>query len=391
MHKAEIKNISVHALDDVCSGCTACYNICPTKAIQMTQNAKGFYIPKVNEDQCVQCGLCQRVCQIDKENDGAAPLYKYGAVNTNESVILRSSSGGLFRAVAEMLAEKHKDAFHCFGVTLDETMSVYHAEARDVEGCSAFTGSKYVQSQLSDVFTQIGTILKAGEFVLFTGTGCQCAGLKRYLSAKGVDDTNLLLVDLICHGVPSEKLWTDYIRALEDEYEQKITAYRFRNKQEGWHGLHPQAILADGTVAPRDKLLLSYGRLFGNLSLNEACYHCKYANTKRQGDITLGDYWGIENSKCPFDQSKGVSLCLVNTAKGERWFLELSDRVKTYSIEDDSYLQPQLRCPTGKNVLCDDFWKDYGKKGYRFVAEKYTGHSRFHRALMKLCAVLKKR
>ena len=355
----------------------------------MTQNSRGFWVPQVEETACVHCDQCRRVCPMAGEYPGRLSFAQLGVVNPTEDVRGRSASGGLFSALAETLYKAWGADFYCFGAAWDEKMNVIHREAQGPQGWEIFRGSKYVQSDLRGVYPRIAALLEAGKAVLFTGTGCQCAGLRQYLAQKRVPDARLYVVDIICHGVPSGKLWQDYLQALERENGQPVIAYTFRDKTAGWRGLHIRAMLADGRDAPKTKLLDSYGALFGNLSLNESCYQCPYAQEKRVGDLTLGDYWGIEHSDCPLDDGRGVSLCLLNTKKGRDLWERAADDLLTHRIQDDSYLQPRLRGPVGKNILCGDFWQDLEKLGYEKTAGKYTGHSRIYRALMKLGAVLR--
>ncbi|TWH79379.1 coenzyme F420-reducing hydrogenase beta subunit [Sedimentibacter saalensis] len=373
----------------MCCGCTACFNVCPTKAITMTSNERGFYVPSVNVLKCISCGLCKKVCQIENIPQRNKPSDKYGIVNHNNDLRMKSSSGGLFSAILMKMFEQYPNRFHCFGVKFDDDLTAIHSCADSLSECADFRGSKYVQSDLNNVFTHIGQLLRQGDTVMFTGTGCQCAGLKNYIVTKHIDDSNLFVVDIVCHGAPSNGLWKDYIKAIEDTTGQKILSYKFRNKEDGWRGLHPLAILANGDMVERNKLFLSYGRFFGRLSLNVPCYSCKYANTKRIGDLTMGDYWGIEKSDCSFDDGKGVSLCLVNTQKGKLIFDGIRESIESYEIKDTSYLQPQLCAPTSRNILSKDFWKDYKNKGYMYVVKKYTGHSRGYSAVMKIFTKIK--
>ena len=389
MEKRKTETVIKYVLEERCFGCSACQSICPVQAIHMDLNEKGFLTPNVDARLCVGCEKCLAVCQLHEDIQRNLQMGCYGVVNQDLSVRMRSASGGLFMAVAEQLWEQFRGKFHCFGAAWGPELKVAHSEAVDLDGCRAFIGSKYVQSDLTGVFPKIRHLLEVGEMVLFTGTGCHCAGLRGYLSQCSVDDTNLYVADIVCHGVPPQKLWCDYKNAVESTQGKKLAGYQFRDKTEGWRGLHPAAIFEDGTQAEKDPLFLSYGRLFGNLVLNAPCYSCKYANIARVGDITLGDYWGIEKSDCHLDDGKGVSLCLVNTEKGIRLFDAIRDRINIYEIKDDSYLQPRLLAPVSRNILCDDFWKDYLKKGYVFAAKKYTGHSRLWRASMKLCALIR--
>ncbi len=385
-----MNNINVYDLNNSCCGCTACASICPTKAIAMVENERGFYVPSVDGEKCIDCGLCKKVCQIGNKPCGNTPSAKYAVVNTDESVRMVSSSGGFFTMLLDALIAQYGNSFYCFGVAFDGNMAVEYRSASTLDECEAFRGSKYVQARLGDTYSKIAQLLSAGNSVLFVGTGCYCAGLKNYISASKANTDRLYTVDIVCHGTPSGGLWREYLSALEARGGAKISAYSFRNKAEGWRGVHPSASYENGTDVPRDDLFMSYAKLFGNLSLNNSCYTCKYACTERMGEITIGDFWGIEASECKeLDDGRGVSLCLVNTEKGARLFNMSSASARVMPINDDSYLQPQLRYPTGKNILCDSFWVDFGKNGYEYVAKKYACKSKLYRAWMKACAKFK--
>ena len=382
------KTVAALPLDSACHGCAACESVCPVGAISLGWNQHGFWTPQIDPTACVHCGRCVAVCQMEEKPLGRLSMAQFAVVNRAEGVRDRAASGGLFGAIGETLMAQNPGEFRCFGAMWGEDLNVLHGEA---DTWRSFTGSKYVQSDLRGIYRRIAQLLKEGKTVLFTGTGCQCAGLRRYVEQCKVDDDRLFVVDIICHGVPSPKLWEDYRRALEAEQGQPVVGYTFRHKADGWRGLHPKAWLADGTEAKKTKLLESYGAMFGNLSLNEICYHCPYATQERVGDLTMGDYWGIEKSDCPLDDGHGVSLCLVNTQKGQALFEQCRAALDVYEIHDDSYLQPRLLGAVGKNILCDDFRQDLQKLGYVKTARKYTGHGKAYRAMMKLGAFLRQK
>lgn len=384
----KVNNISLYALDEKCCGCTACFNACPVKAIEMTYNKKGFIIPNVKSN-CINCGKCLKACQIDAENNGIKPLSVYGAKNKNINTRMNSSSGGLFPLICEKLNQKNpENPIHFFGAAYTENLDVVHKGVTG-EKYGAFCGSKYVQSNLENVFSEIKQLLIKEETVLFSGTGCQCAGLKHYLTTEKVNTNKLYIIDIVCHGSGSVGIWKDYLKAIETATSRKITAYNFRNKQEGWHGQHPIAYDQNGHTFERDTLFLSFGKLFGNLILNNICYNCKYANNSRQGDITLGDFWGVEKTHKHLDDGKGVSICLVNTQKGAELFELVKDDVIFQEVTDNTYLQPQLVHPTQKGKLYNAFWKDYFKKGYTYAAIKHTKPNLLKKILRGICHIIK--
>lgn len=384
-----MNNISKYNFNNDCCGCMACLNVCPFDAIDVTCNERGFFIPKVNTEKCKNCGKCERVCQIKNSVIGNTPFQRYAIINEDDTIRHDSSSGGVFWMIIHDMFSLYKEHFHCAGVLFDDELNVIYSVANSIDECTSFRGSKYVQAKIEKTYSDISKLLISGDIVLFVGTGCQCAGLKNYINTQKVNTDNLFMIDIICHGMPSQKLWKDYIEAVQNTCSQKIVSYKFRDKKYGWRGMHPTAITSTGEMIERDGLFSSYCRCFGNLSLNSVCYSCKYANLNRVGDLTLGDYWGIEKSACPFDDNKGVSICLVNNSKGQKMFGNFLSKAKVYEINDDSYLQPQLCYPTKKNVLSEDFWRDYTRYGYVYVAKKYASANKFSRIRRKIFAYVK--
>ncbi len=355
-----------------CCGCSACEAICPTGAIRMTTNEKGFYAPSVDEDKCIKCKRCLSVCHANtKQASLKSPEKLFGAYCPSYEEQKASSSGGVFSAICNRLKELNNDDFYCYGAVFDN-MRVVHYGTGNAEEFGRFCGSKYVQSDMSGIYRDVFGKLSNGKTVLFSGTGCQCGGLRSYLSAKNADDSRLFVIDIICHGVPSPIMWSDYLSALEKQNNQKIIDYRFRNKDISWHGIRPTVKTESGEPIACDELLNSYGKLFGRLSLNDICHSCRYASTQRCGDLTLGDYWNVDRKAHSIDERLGVSECLANTEKGLYLVDIIRDKMVVFDINDDSYLQPQLVAPTKKSILHNAFWKSYKKKGYVATAIKYT-------------------
>lgn len=367
-------NIEKYNLINNCCGCSACANICPRNAITMERNINGFYNPKVDQIKCNECGLCLKTCQIENTVERNGIIRPVACVNSNEDERMSSSSGGIVPLLYKFFL-KIDDKTKCFGVRWNSEMNAVFDSAENENQLLMFRGSKYVQSYIGEAYKEIGILLKKGVNVLFIGSGCQCAGLKLYLKNKKISEEKLFLVDIVCHGMPSPKMWQDYLRTLEEKNKVVITDYAFRNKKISWHGIHPVIITENNRSVEDDELCSSYGRLFGSLSLNMQCHLCKYANTNRCTDLTVGDYWGIENSSCSLDSNKGVSLCLINSSKGEQLFSLIEESLEFEIINDNSYLQPQLLNPTHINPRNRAFWKEYRKKGFLYVAHKYTKES----------------
>lgn len=383
-----MKNVGEYDLLNKCTGCMACSNICPVEAIEMRVNKYGFFNPTVSQ-KCIECRKCLNVCQIDTENDYSESSHAYAIKNCDDNVRMVSSSGGAFSLLCETAGRLYEDNIFIAGAAWTDSITVEHQIHRP-ENVSLFRGSKYVQSDLRDVYKQIANHLKKGTWVLFSGTACQCQGLRKYMQNSGVSEEKLFLVDIICHGITPPKMWKEYISILEKHVNDCVISYSFRDKQVSWHGINPKIVTKKGAQVEIDDFVKSYGILFGNLSLNACCHECKYANLKRVGDITLGDYWGVEKQNPELDDNKGVSLCLVNTEKG-RLLLESIQNAEIHSLEGKNILQPNLIRPTARNEREKQFWSDYIKFGYEYVVKKYTVHSGLYKFIRKIYRRILKR
>ncbi len=384
-----INNVSMLDLYNRCCGCAACENICPVQAITMTHSDKGFYIPNINLEKCIKCQKCISVCNLfsniaEKSN----PSQIIGAYLSNFDEQKHSSSGGIFGVICKTLYEIYGNRFYCYGAIF-QRMIVKHYGTNDANEFVNFYGSKYVQSDLTGIYKDIELKLKNNNIVLFSGTGCQCAALRAFVKKRNIDTTNLYIIDLICHGAPSPKMWNDYILALETHNNVKITDYRFRNKNISWHGIHPIIQTETNEPITDDELCQSWGALFGKLSLNEICHNCPYASCERTGDLTLGDFWGVDKQTYGIDRKLGVSECLINTKKGEYLVTIILNKIETFQVNDDSYLQPQLSSPTPRNIRHKAFWRDYRSKGYIYVSHKYTKKSVLKTIYSKMRKILK--
>ena len=214
-----------------CTGCSACANICPRGCIRMTADEEGFLYPKVNEEMCMDCGLCENVCPMQHKPQQHELLAVYGAKNNDDAVRFTSSSGGMFTLFAEFVL---KQGGVVVGAALDEQLAVHHVLVDSLADLPKLRGSKYVQSKIGKIYSEVRQILRAGRKVLFSGTPCQIAGLKRYLVKPS---ENLLTVDVVCHGVPSPKVYQKHLRELAQEAGEPVVQVKFRDKAKGWkHG-----------------------------------------------------------------------------------------------------------------------------------------------------------
>lgn len=305
-----------------CSGCYACKSICPQQCISMESDEEGFWYPVVDTDKCINCGLCQRTCPIlnkDKiENNPCA----YACFNKDERTRIKSSSGGIFSLIAEHVIDMDGVVF---GAEFDEEFAVRHSFIKTKDQINQFQGSKYTQSKIGDTFKQAKSLLEQGKAVLFSGTSCQIAGLKSYL---GKSYKKLFCVDIVCHGVPSPKVWNQYVLYREKCAGSKVSEISFRKKDPGWRrfSMYFKFMNNSEYLQPRDSD--SYMKAFlRNLCLRPSCYACSFKTLNRQSDITLADFWGIESVLPRMDDDKGISLIFVNSKKGRYIFEKINNSI----------------------------------------------------------------
>lgn len=317
--------------DTKCTGCSACMNLCPVNAITMKENDEGFIMPFVNENKCFNCGKCLKACpaiHINHKNTASPTLY---AAMADNKVRAESSSGGIFTLIAEYILAKK--GYVC-GAAFDtkNNFTLCHRIISNSKELGELKGSKYVQSDINYIYREIKQYLSNGKPVLFTGTPCQVAGLYAFL---GKDDKNLYTADILCHGVPSQKTFRKYIGELAAKYQtgkeppKPVYAY-FRDKRYGWNCEHIR-IKFDNKKIYENNLKKGdpYEYLFAhNLALRKSCGNCSFAEFPRQGDISIGDFWGISKIDKTMTDQKGTSLVYVNSPKGEKLFAEITHRLQ---------------------------------------------------------------
>ena len=312
-----------------CCGCEACVNICPKHCISFEEDEEGFRYPSVNAVDCIDCGLCEKVCPFKNPRESKLPLDVYAAKNNNETELLSSSSGGLFICFAKEII---KEGGVVFGARFNENWEVIHSYTENLEGLSEFMGSKYVQSRIGNTYLEAKRFLQSGRKVLFTGTSCQIAGLHLYLQ-KEYD--NLFTIDIICHGVPSPKVWRRYVTELKGKsLGGQIKKIYFRDKKQGWKDFSFKVSYGGSRFFGLGRNEMShhflkdpYMLLFlGNHILRPSCFHCQAKNGKSGSDLTIADFWGIEKCQPELYDKRGVGLLLVNNEKGKKFLdgLELS-------------------------------------------------------------------
>lgn len=355
-----------------CCGCTACISICPKNAIEMKSDSHGFFYPTIDESICIQCNLCRQVCDFanDKESENSV-VRALGVHHKSLDVRRKSRSGGAFYMLAEQMLEQGGIVW---GAAFDEELNVVHKAVFDKSRLPDLQGSKYVQSDLKDCFTVIEGQLKTGRHVLFSGTACQVAGLRNFIQKKHGDESLLLTCDVVCQGVPSPLVYTDYLSYIEKKYGDKIKAFNFRDKARiGWSG-HEESISFDkwgGKIYSRRYACIFYG----HLSMRPSCFSCKYTCLHRPADFTLADFWKINEKYPEFADSKGNSVVLVNSEKATLFFATAKNRADIIDVAIDNCIQPRLESPNRKPSGYDKFWKEYETYGAKYCIEKHGRES----------------
>lgn len=303
-----------------CCGCGACAAACMRSAIQMTGDSDGFLNPNVDAAKCVGCMACERVCSNLVARNPVKPLAVYATRAKDDVLRQGSSSGGVSSLLARLILQ---DGGAVFGVRCDSTDgNVAFAEARTESEFAEFRGSKYVQADTGCVYRDVKRCLEAGCEVLFVGTPCQVAALKSYL---GRDYDRLLSVDFVCHGVPSPLAWKRFLAQHGDRGFSRIV---FRDKRAGWRKYAMRVVTTDGRDCCSN--LKGYTYLWGfiaDLYNRRSCHQCHFRNGCNASDITIGDYWGVEERFPALDDNRGVSLVVIRTHKGESWFARMLPEV----------------------------------------------------------------
>lgn len=264
---------------------------------------------------------------IVKKNNIQFPKC-YAARSNNDDVIYNSSSGGIFTEIAVWVLSKDGVVF---GAMINQDNKVVHSCVKDLKDLDSLKGSKYVQSSLGDTFKKIKEVLNSDKYVLFCGTPCQVAGLKKYVG-KATD--KLILLDIVCHGVPSPKLLEKYIEYQEKRYSAGVTELNFREKKYGWENYSMFLKFENKKQYRKVGYNDPYMRMFlSNAFLRPACYECQFKKILKSGDITLADFWGIKNIYPQFNDNKGVSLVLINNEKGEKIVREIYQKIKLVEVD----------------------------------------------------------
>lgn len=345
-----------------CTGCMACLNSCPAHCIKIEHNKEGFAYPVVDEQKCIGCSKCVKTCPADRKPDLFSARKAYAVQAKDWSDLKKSASGGI---AFELCRQTILDGGVAYGAIYDESLRVHHARAETIQQLQAQQGSKYVQSDFSSIYSQVKEDCIKGRKVVVVGTPCQIAGLRNFLNH---DYANLLLVDLICHGVPSQKLFDEYLGWKAKRLRvDKINDYRFRDKAKGWGTTFKVAagnkVRYGGAMEEPYYADFEFAR-----SYRESCYQCQYACPERTGDITVGDYWNfsIFHPEAQLDTTKGVSCVLANTERGEAALNKVSARLNVISstVEKVIACNSSLTEPAHKPDIRAQFYQHIEDEGF---------------------------
>ncbi len=349
-----------------CVGCGACKAVCKFDAVTITKDYGGFIKAYINTDKCVNCGMCTKACPVINTPQKLSPENVF-AFKAEDNIRKNSTSGGVASALTEKIINNGGTVY---GASLDNNFNLKHIRINRVEDIALIQGTKYIQSDMTGVFDNLKNDLESGKPVLFTGTPCQVASVKNFVLSKKLDTQNLYLCDIICHGVPSPKVFKDYIEWLGGTEKSKITKYYFRNKNFSWRGDSSSAE-TDTAEIKRNKNISAFMNLYYSNNITcDACFNCKFTSQDRVSDLTISDFWGIEKDNPDFEDKLGVSMVLVNSQKGKELFASLNGKFVEANIENAK--QPQLKTPVKKPDGYDDFWSIYKENGIDYTVKKYA-------------------
>lgn len=335
-----------------CTGCTACFSICPMKAITMKEDLDGFLYPIIDSAKCIECGKCLKSCKQRTTLKNTDETVVFIGQSNDDGELNESSSGAIFPEIAKYVLDQN--GLVC-GAAFDSKNVCRHFIVNNKEGLKRLQGSKYVQSVLGNIFEQIAEALANGKIVLFSGTPCQTAGLKTYINSRGGEnDDNLILIDILCHGCPSPAVFKKYLSyRMQEDKGDKLVKISFRDKVKGWRNFYNTYQYQNGTIysVPCGEDMYFRGFL-RNAFLRPSCYKCEFKQLERVSDITLGDSWSMESIVPGVDNNRGHSFIVCHTEKGMRIvsdlesvisLIKISKQIENGGLYKSAYLNPERK------------------------------------------------
>lgn len=367
-----------------CTGCTACFSICPIKAISMKDDENGFKYPVINDELCIKCNLCIKTCPVLKNVQVNNSILSYSCYNKREKIRKNSSSGGIFYSIAEYVISKNGVVF---GAAFNENFEVIHTFVEKKDEIYKLQGSKYVQSNLLDSYSKVKEFLLNDRLVLFTGTPCQIEGLLSYLNNNY---KNLITQDFICHGIPSPKVWSIYknMQGINKEITSEIT---FRAKTKGWQDFSMKIIQKNKEYDCSHSNDYYMKAFLNDLCLRESCYQCNAKKYNRLSDITLADFWGVQEINPKINDDKGLSLVIINSEKGEKLFKSIRNELIYEKINLNEALKynPSMTNSVKMNNKREVFLKNVNEKNFEKLVNKYTRDTLINRIKGKIKHIVK--
>jgi coenzyme F420-reducing hydrogenase beta subunit len=363
----------------LCTGCAACVQACSQDALTMKENHEGFLYPEISELKCTDCGLCRKICPVNAVLNQEIPqnaknisenIKVYACYSRDDNIREKSSSGGVFSLLAESVLSQNGVVF---GAEFDGNFRVRHGFTEKMDGIDALRRSKYVQSDMGDIYGKAKSFLKDGRKVLFCGTPCQVAGLKAFLAREY---QNLLTCDFVCTGVPSPRIWDMYLDYMIDKYNSGIAEISFRDKSAGWRDYNMQIIFKNGSKyihkAKTETFFIGFGK---NIFNRSSCFHCMFRIQNTKADITLADFWGIDKlDDKVFTDNKGVSLTVVHTQAGKAVLSTIMEKmcIREQSFDVALAGNPRLASSFTEPKIREKFFNDL-KSGFTFdrLRKKY--------------------
>ena len=376
--------------EELCCGCGACANICSRGCIQMIENAEGFLIPQIDNEKCVKCGVCVQHCPIgrSKKNENTYEKKCFGAISKSDADRFKSSSGGVFKQLASQWLN---DGGTVFGVRMsDDLSSAIFQEVTDESGLDDILGSKYIQANTEFVYKRVEELLQSGGKVLFSGVPCQINALKAFL---GKEYSNLLCVDVICHGVPSPAVWRKYLATLREKY-SSVKGVCFRYKKYGWENFGLNVKLQNKKVKYESKDINPYMQLFLNdICLRKSCYKCQFKGYERSSDITIGDFWGSKDYVPQLTDGKGTSIVLIHSHEGMCIWSKIEYALLFQEVDYQEVFKEHNRAMMESPQMPDnrkDFFEDLKILPFKRLQSKYITLSKKEKTKLFLekCGVL---
>lgn len=332
--------MELYAKKEECCGCGACADICPADAVSMVSDSEGFSYPVIDGQACMDCGQCRLVCPVKNHSVKCRERLYFGVQARDQRIRDASSSGGMFPVLAAFILSRNGAVY---GAGWNERMEVVHREAGSMEELEAIRKTKYVQSDLSGIYRRIREELKKDRWVLFCGTPCQAQALKLFLRKPY---EKLVTADLVCYGVPSPGIWSDYVAHLEHKHQGTMTDFSFRDKRNRDNG-HTRSYIIDDKEYAGSMYGDGYCQMyFTDFTVRPSCHKCEFCTTDRDSDFTIGDFWGIENVRPDLDDGMGTSMVIVHTERARRIWETVKEELSWFSCGRTDVLQPRLTHPT---------------------------------------------